>query len=57
MLVGCLLVVRLSRSVERKGWKGVFMVPIDRELLSLSLISEGQMSLPSEAYTDVAELV
>jgi glycine betaine catabolism A len=28
------------------------MAPIDRELLSSSLVSEGQMSLPAEAYTD-----
>ena len=28
------------------------MVPIDRELLTSSVISEGQMSLPAEAYTD-----
>jgi len=32
------------------------MTPIDRELLSSSVISEGQMSLPAEAYTDVSVL-
>ncbi|HYZ04910.1 MAG TPA: aromatic ring-hydroxylating dioxygenase subunit alpha [Rubrobacter sp.] len=32
------------------------MRPIDRELLASSLVSEGQMSLPAEAYTDVAVL-
>src|SRR5688572_4299204 len=37
-----------------KGWvgRGVFMTPIDRELLSSSVLSEGQMSLPAEAFTD-----
>jgi glycine betaine catabolism A len=32
------------------------MVPMDRELLASSVISEGQMSLPAEAYTDDAVL-
>ncbi len=32
------------------------MAPIDRELLSLSVISEGQMSLPAEAFNDDAVL-
>ena len=32
------------------------MTPIDRELLASSLVSEGQMNLPAEAYTDVAVL-
>src|SRR5215211_8321004 len=32
--------------------RGVFMAPIDRELLSSSVISEEQMSLPATAYTD-----
>src|ERR687895_1712239 len=36
--------------------RGVRMTPIDRELLASSLVSEGQMSLPAEAYTDVAVL-
>src|SRR5918995_7028355 len=36
--------------------RGVRMAPIDRELLASSLVSEGQMSLPAGAYTDVAVL-
>ncbi|HKH37574.1 MAG TPA: aromatic ring-hydroxylating dioxygenase subunit alpha [Rubrobacter sp.] len=36
--------------------RGVLMSPIDRALLASSLVSEGQMSLPAEAYTDVAVL-
>src|SRR3712207_1203979 len=36
--------------------RGVRMTPIDRELLAASLVSEGQMNLPGEAYTDVAVL-
>ncbi|HEX5914491.1 MAG TPA: Rieske (2Fe-2S) protein, partial [Rubrobacter sp.] len=32
------------------------MTPIDRELLASSLVSEGQMSLPAEAFTDAAVL-
>src|ERR671910_504354 len=36
--------------------RGVLMSPIDRELLASSLVSEGQMSLPAEAYTDAAVL-
>src|ERR687890_1076859 len=36
--------------------RGVLMRPIDRELLASSLVSEGQMSLPAGAYTDVAVL-
>src|ERR671911_650006 len=32
------------------------MTPIDRELLASSVVSEGQMNLPAEAYTDAAVL-
>ncbi len=32
------------------------MLNIDRESLALSLASDGQMSLPAAAYTDVAVL-
>ena len=32
------------------------MVPMDRELLTSSVICEGQMSLPAEAFTDDAVL-
>ena len=32
------------------------MVPLDRELLVSSLVSDGQMSLPGAAYTDAAVL-
>jgi glycine betaine catabolism A len=35
----------------------VLMTPINRELLARSVISEGQMSLPAEAYADASVLL